>query len=365
MIVQKGTEWECDICHEVFGRVENAIYHDFKEHHQEVKKDVNLIDKRISFTAADVLPMKLFLIDGLVDQIKKGYIPPVHISLCPTNKCNQNCSFCSYSERDRNLEMSYAQAINILETFKHLGTKAVDLTGGGEPLLYPWINEVIDYISTNDMQLSLTTNGLLLRYIHDRISMFTWIRISVSDYTPWENIEKIIPYIDDNTSVDWNISYVLTRKPNYDLFMKVVVLANNVNCITHVRAVSDLLDLKHLPPIDRYRLYLDYDAVDDSKVIYQNRQKYSLGAKKCLISLLRPNIDAKGDVYPCCGTQYAIEANPARNFAPTFNMGNNYKDIWAHQKYFDGSVCTKCYYYGYNEVLNVLQNPEVKHVEFV
>ena len=32
MIKQKGTEWECSICGEIFGRVENAIVHDFKEH---------------------------------------------------------------------------------------------------------------------------------------------------------------------------------------------------------------------------------------------------------------------------------------------------------------------------------------------
>ena len=35
MIKQIGTEWKCDVCGEVFGRVENAIVHDFKEHVKE------------------------------------------------------------------------------------------------------------------------------------------------------------------------------------------------------------------------------------------------------------------------------------------------------------------------------------------
>ncbi len=32
MIKQKGVEWECDVCGEIFGRVDNALVHDFKKH---------------------------------------------------------------------------------------------------------------------------------------------------------------------------------------------------------------------------------------------------------------------------------------------------------------------------------------------
>lgn len=324
-------------------------------------------DKRISFTAADVIPMKLFLIGGLVDQIKSGYIPPVHISLSPTNRCNQNCNFCSYSERDRKLEMSLDKAERIIWSFRMLGAKAVDLTGGGEPLMYPHIEELVRYIRYLDMKISLTTNGLLLDKHRDIIPAFTWIRVSVSDYSDEAVLvgKGILQIIRDYPSVDWNLSYVATRRPNYGLFALFAEFANVIEQITHVRVVSDLLDLHYLPSIEIYKSHLRGCKIDDSKVIYQDRHKYSLGAKKCLISLLRPNVDAKGDVFPCCGTQYAVEDNPARDFAPGFNMGHDYQDIWKYQRYFDGGVCTKCYYYGYNEVLNVLQSKEVRHIEFV
>jgi hypothetical protein len=32
MIQQEGTEWVCSICKKKFGRVENAIVHDFTDH---------------------------------------------------------------------------------------------------------------------------------------------------------------------------------------------------------------------------------------------------------------------------------------------------------------------------------------------
>jgi len=322
-----------------------------------------MIDKRVSYTAADVIPVKIFLIDGLVESIRKGYIPPVHISLCPTNKCNQDCEFCSYSARDRNIEMNCGLATNIVDRFQKLGTKAVDLTGGGEPLMYPFVNVLVEYLLHTGMRISLTTNGLLLHKIADYEKKFTWIRVSFSDYSDWNWKDYLPCHLINRT--DWNFSYVATRKPNYELFANLVKLANEFENVTHVRVVSDLLDLEYLPPIEYYAKYLKQKGIDDSKVIYQDRQRYEHGIKKCLISLLRPNIDARGDVYPCCGTQYAIADNPARDFAPMFSMGRDYRDIWINQRFFDGSRCTKCYYYGYNELLNVLQNPEVKHIEFV
>jgi len=40
MVTQQGTEWKCDICGEIFGRIENAIYHEmhcFPKKKKEVK----------------------------------------------------------------------------------------------------------------------------------------------------------------------------------------------------------------------------------------------------------------------------------------------------------------------------------------
>ena len=46
--------------------------------------------------------------------------------------------------------------------------------------------------------------------------------------------------------------------------------------------------------------------VDDKIVIYQGRKKFSRGSAKCLISLIKPLIGSDGNVYPCCGVQYAL-----------------------------------------------------------
>lgn len=319
------------------------------------------LDKRISFTAADAFPIKIFLLPELVKSIRKGYIPPVHPSFSPTNKCNQNCLFCSYAERDRQLEMSIQDLCTMTLRFKELGAKAVDLTGGGEPLMHSDIEKIISFLHGEKMKLSLTTNALLLDTIN--IDAFTWIRVSTSSFTDPEKLfGKIGKIIEDRPKIDWNLSFVATRDTNYEVYSKLAWYANYYK-MQHFRVVYDLLDLVFLPPIDAFKKVLKDKCISDSLMIFQDRLSYETGMKKCLISLIRPNVDAKGDVFPCCGTQYATDV-PSKDFHPLFNMGSDYESIWNRQRYFDGSFCAKCYYGAYNRVLNALQS-EVKHIEFV
>ena len=87
-----------------------------------------------NFTAANTMAPKLIQCpQAIVD----GKIRPYHIQLVPTNRCNANCSWCSFSKADRRLEMDIDEALEIIDYFAHLGTKAITITGGGEPTLHP------------------------------------------------------------------------------------------------------------------------------------------------------------------------------------------------------------------------------------
>ena len=82
-----------------------------------------------------------------------------------TEGCNLRCRHCwiapkyqsggnSYPALDLNLFKS------IIEQAKPLGLTGVKLTGG-EPLLHPHINEILEYIQTEDLRLIVETNGVL------------------------------------------------------------------------------------------------------------------------------------------------------------------------------------------------------------
>jgi MoaA/NifB/PqqE/SkfB family radical SAM enzyme len=73
------------------------------------------------------------------------------------------------------------------------GVKAVVLIGGGEPLIHPEIDWVIDYLGKNGVKIGITTNGLLIDRHIDVIAKYaSWVRISVDAATP-ETFKHIRP----------------------------------------------------------------------------------------------------------------------------------------------------------------------------
>ena len=90
-------------------------------------------DIKASYSAAGTLPIKILLHDKLIQRIRKeGKIMPIHVQLCPTNKCNLSCAFCSCSERDKKLELSYENIDEIMTKAKHCGCESVTITGDAE-----------------------------------------------------------------------------------------------------------------------------------------------------------------------------------------------------------------------------------------
>jgi len=321
-----------------------------------------------SYTAASVFPAKILANPELMRKIgEEKKIPPFHVQLNPTNHCNLDCPFCSCSARDKRLELSHGDIMEMMVKARMAGCQSVTITGGGEPLLHHRIFDVIRGINGTGIKIGLVTNGLLLEKVPSEVfSRITWIRISSGDHRRFPEMYRktIEDAVERGRSVDWSFSHVVTRKPNYETIRELVKFANE-HAFTHVRIVSDLLDLDAARDMGVIKKKLQDAGVDDKMVIYQGRKQYSKGAKKCYISLLKPVIGADGFIYPCCGTQYALE-KPGRDYEKTMRMGEA-KDIsrfYEEQKPFDGSVCSRCYYNEYNEALKILLS-DVQHKVFV
>jgi MoaA/NifB/PqqE/SkfB family radical SAM enzyme len=318
---------------------------------------------RAAFTAASgVFPFKILKIKSLIDSVlDNNRIPPVHLQLNPTNKCNLKCSFCSCSERDKALELSLEQIELIFKKFAFHGCKAVTITGGGEPLLHD-IEGIAELALRYSIELGLVTNGLLLHETPDSaINKMTWVRVSVSDES---DLDKLMGSVESkiNCHTDWSFSYVVAANPSVERIAKVLGVAEGWD-FTHVRIVNDILHPVTDLGVLRDRV-LAMGTID-RLAIWQDRQKYESGTMRCLISLLKPVIAADGYIYPCCGTQYA-ENVPSRNYGSAMKMGNldDIDDIWLNQNHFDGSKCIKCYYGHYNSALSALTG-QIKHAKFV
>ena len=84
------------------------------------------------------------------------------VEIEPTLSCNYHCPYCYAAKNDAPAnELSYQELANVVKQAGELGAERVIILGG-EPLIYPHIFELIDYISSLGMSVELFSNGSLL-----------------------------------------------------------------------------------------------------------------------------------------------------------------------------------------------------------
>jgi organic radical activating enzyme len=320
-------------------------------------------NKTISYTAANSIPVKIFRNLNLVEQLCMKKIPPVHVQLIPTNKCNLNCSFCSCRNRDKNDELTLGQIESLCSDLEEIGCKSVTVTGGGEPLMHKDLPLILGILSQHHIKIGLVTNGLLLDRLTEKdFKKITWCRISCADDREFGKAKNVIEHaVKCGRKIDWAFSYVIGKNFNPANLNKYIAFANEYK-FTHVRVVSDLCDLDHCDDMSQIKAKV---IEDDSRVIYQGRKLFDPGQKNCWISLLKPVIGADGYIYPCCGVQYAHKEEDLDN-PQSMQMGRmeKIKELCHKQKPFDGTQCFRCYYKNYNDILGQMVTP-MDHLEFV
>jgi len=332
-----------------------------------MKKNQKNIDIKTSFTAADSIPLKVLLDKDLMHETHcNNKLIPLHIQFLPTNRCNMNCRFCSCSGRDATLEMDFDLACTIIEKCRKAGTKAVTITGGGEPLMYPRFTDMVNCFHTNSIKIGLVSNGLLLHKVSkEALDRITWCRISNDDQRTFGGVyrEHLSGVVSGSPGVDWAFSHVVSSNPNVDEIARIVEFANE-HSFTHIRLVADLFQPEEVN-MEQLKETLRSRGVDDAKVIYQGRKVFERGGE-CFIGYLKPLIGPDGKVYACCGVQYALEV-PSRDLPAELCLGNALDIAGIIDRSsvpLDGSICLKCYYMNYNTLLRGMLK-SVVHKEFV
>jgi len=108
---------------------------------------------------------------------------PINIQLAPTEICESNCSFCSVANRPTCI-MAWPTVVQCLTDFKSLGAKALEITGGGNPLLYRHtgrtINDLVIVASKLGYDIGVITNSHSLKILKpDIYQHISWIRVSL------------------------------------------------------------------------------------------------------------------------------------------------------------------------------------------
>lgn len=138
--------------------------------------------------------LKIFnFVDGLDDApYDKITNAPVHVRIKPINACNHKCWFCCFradnldlgtnmSLRDR---IPYEKMKEIVKDLIEMKVQAVTFSGGGEPLIFPKLNEIIRDLSLGGIKIGTLSNGSKLTgIVADAFADYgTWIRVSMNGW---------------------------------------------------------------------------------------------------------------------------------------------------------------------------------------
>ena len=228
--------------------------------------------------------------------MQKTHLPtPINLQISPTNKCNLNCSFCSVANRDKKLEIPFHHLLAFVQNMCTMNTlKAVEITGGGEPTLYPQIEQLIQWLDSQGFSIGLITNGLELTDNIERkyLDLLSWIRISTNTLQDRGRIQ--IPRFKKGKGPLLGFSYVYSEitEDTYKFFAELEYLAKK-NKASYIRIVPNcLMDINNLE-----------EKIKPLKAIYQEsflfQDKRPRRPNYCYLAYVKPYLYTDGWVYPC------------------------------------------------------------------
>jgi MoaA/NifB/PqqE/SkfB family radical SAM enzyme len=179
---------------------------------------------------------------------------PICVRVKPTNHCNHHCFYCSYDEDNKRSTMNRTSSIplekmrEILDDFKEIGVKAVTFSGGGEPLTYPHIEETMEKVLESGIDLSIITNGQLLKEKKAEIlSKAKWVRISLdsSDAKTFAETRRVPEsWFDDLMENIKNFSRI--KDPSCEFGINFVVTNSNADKVYNSIKLFKELGVNHV-----------------------------------------------------------------------------------------------------------------------
>jgi len=201
--------------------------------------------------------LKFLRFKDQLDALAEGrVVAPVYIRLKLTNHCNHDCWYCAYHKNNMTLgeEMRERDSIPpermlaLAHELVDVGVKAVAFSGGGEPLLYKQLPEVIDILATGGIRVAALTNGANLKgRVADSFAQHgTWVRISIDAWDDASYVKSRGAKPDEFSRLIDNIRAFTARDTPCVLGVSFIVDQNNYQHITEACAMLKDCGVNHV-----------------------------------------------------------------------------------------------------------------------
>lgn len=333
----------------------------------------------------------------------KRISPPILVTIDPTNVCNLKCVWCNSKEIHdtvpKNMSNDFLLAIPDMLFRWHVD--AVCIAGGGEPLLHPKIDALIELLVSKGIRVGIVTNGTKIFTHVDALSQCDWVGVSVDaasggTYGEIKQCESTRFKDDVIDGIAALVSYAKSRScnlgfdsPAYGVTYKFLVHSSNISEIQRAAEIAKQIGCSnvHFRPAgipwfdlakndDPQRLIFATDEIeqfygemkaaqrfdDDTFGVYGITHKFDHSFKPAkpfktchaifMTAVLQPGTDFGIDLGLCCDRRgddrLILKKNIANvDFIPTY-WGS--EDHWRIYDQINLADCPRCTYKPHNEI---------------
>lgn len=347
--------------------------------------------------------LKIFHHTDRIESLIKGERPaPIYVRVKPTNICNQKCYYCAYADNnvfnertvDNRESIPWDIMQGLIDDFIDIGVKGVTFTGGGEPLCYKNILELLEKVQSSGIDYSMITNGQALKGdVVEPLRFAKWIRISLD-----AGSDKTYNSIRGVNTFDRVLSNINEFADNKDktctLGINCVISENNFNEVFEIcKSVKDAgaNNIKLSPMVANGVSISEYHSKIKDEVLNQiNRAKTELTSdsfhvvdkytgdlrvtedfektyNRCYIQEFFTVIGADCKIYRCHQRAYTKAGEVGDLRERSFKELWYDKDFINHVRNYDThKMCRfRCAFDERNELLNDFMGIDREHVNFI
>lgn len=286
---------------------------------------------------------------------------PIQLHVAPTSRCNLKCGFCSVANRDRHEELDVASVKDFTRNLAALGLRSVEITGGGEPLLYKHIETLIHYFSKQlCLKVGLITNGTMLNLLDPSVlRSLTWIRVSMNAIDYVQQLD--LPQIPNGTTLGF--SYVVNADTTYNSFPKLELYVTQFRP-SYVRVLNNCLVGAGELVAKNAELALKVERLGHPYFLQAKQKKAPV---KCLLGYFKPFLYCDGYIYPCSST--VLNDDAERQFHHKYRLvkADELFELYKQpvRSLVDTNLCQGCVYTKQNELLSYIAAGHIEHEEFI
>lgn len=280
----------------------------------------------------------------------KVFIGPEKLVIHITDRCNFRCSYCYYhapcrKRKNPKNDIDFDFFKKIIDECHDLGIEIVSLSGSGEPVLHPKIWDMIDYIKSKGMILSLITNGSFDKKFLKHILKVDFLVVSLSSVSEERFRELQCGSKGMFRKIINNLFYLSKMKTNRDI-SKPFIQLNFVLSEKNYKDIEKIFELSDKLRIEKINFRIMVPTRWNDKIAFSRKGAMEL---KRIISKSK-NQDCFSRIGNNLDNVYKILSDPAfqetghpyRNSTNLFRPPGCYSGWYYMSMDIDGNVIPCC-----------------------